>query len=368
MSGQYKIQRDDQDDFSDFRAAHDVAKRGGCWNNIKSCLGLLLLLAICGFISSLFTSTTNGQTLNSRACFHSDKLYTTEPVDVHESNTTNSKIKEKTVTNKAYTVYESGRRHGYGSCWIKIYQGWIIKSSKVVLEDTPTQTPTPVVSAKTEKATTSCYVASKAYITGSMNIRSGPSTDNSKVGSVNSGQSFTVSRSQRGGKYCWLKINKGWIAKTGRVQSTKPPVYSPSSTNTDGLPAIEGSASFRTKIIRAWNYLRDKSPKWYSYVKSTNISVIQESFRTGMHVASRRMEISNSYRYSGDVVVLSSSFVHEACHIYQWNSGKFHDLGQRSRESECYTIQANSVQEYASSYRSYIAELRRYANCPPHVC
>ena len=215
----------------------------------------------------------------------------------------------------------------------------------------------------TSSTQTKCYSASKAYITGAMNIRSGPGTSNRKVGSAHTGESFTVSRSQRGEEYCWLKVSKGWIAKTGRVSSTKPTVArrvaEPSATNTAGLPGIQGSASFGTKVIRAWNYLRGKSSKWFNYAISANFSVIEESWRTGVGLPSRRMEIISDPSYTDNIVVLSSIYVHEACHVRQWNEGRHHGRTKVDRESECYDIQADAVSEYAPHARSYIAALRR---------
>ena len=377
MSGQYKIRRGSQDDFSDINTAYNVANTGGgCWENVKSCISLIFLLALCGFIASLLAGNASAQSDNS--CFPHETLYTTEPIEMKSSDSRFSATRGMTKVFQVYRVLEAKKDAWFSSsCWVRISGGWMLRrpTGSVIRPGQPAQQSTSTSTTTSSNTTSStvssgCYTGSKAYITGSMNIRSGPSTSNGKVGSANSGESFTVSSSQRGGDYCWLRISKGWIAKTPRVRSTKPPAYSPSSTNTAGLPRIEGSNSFRTKAIRAWNYLRDKSSKWFSYAISANFSVIREGAGTGVWVNSRRMEVNNSGRYGRrfeDPVALSSVFIHEACHIYQWNQGRHGSLGLRGRESECYGIQADAMSEYAPHAQSLITETRRLAANPPHL-
>ncbi len=189
MSGQYKIRRDSQDDFSDIKAGYKIAKKGGCWENIKSCLGLLLLLFICGIISSLMTGNASAQSNNS--CFPHETLYTTEPIDMKGSDSRFSATRGKTKAFQVYRVLEAKKDSLFSSCWVRISGGWMLRrpTGSVIRPESPTQQSTSkstTTSSNTTSSTASskCYAGSKAYITGSMNIRSGPSTSNSKVGSA----------------------------------------------------------------------------------------------------------------------------------------------------------------------------------------
>ena len=180
MPGQYKIQRDSQDDFKDIQTAHNIAKRGGYWENIKSCLGLIFLLALCGFISSLMTGNASAQT-SSGSCFPHTQAMILSRLPVYEHP-----IKITTHTSHKDSLQRGARVNILGLrtfgkwCWLQIEGGWIpyikvsvkgvTSESAPVSIDVSVQTPvkTPVVQR--------CYSASKAYITGTMNIRSGPST------------------------------------------------------------------------------------------------------------------------------------------------------------------------------------------------
>lgn len=380
MPGQYKQRRDRQvradrrDDFGEIKQAYKVAKSGGgCWENIKSCLSLIILLTICGIITSILSGNTSAQSTQDSCYPHSTGYNNINTLIWAYPGYAEEKLGYLPI-HSSFSVNESSE-DASGNCWLRIDQGWI-RDLHVLADKNakpPPSSPTLNVERNTETEeeigiSTRCYTASKLYVTGSMNIRSGPSTGNSKVGSAGAGESFTVSSSLQKDDYCWLRISKGWIAKTPRVRSTKPPTYSPSSTNTVGLPRIQGGASFRAKVITAWNYLRDKSPKWFNYAISANFSVIQESWRTVVDTVSRRLEIErNVHGYRSQTSALSSILIHEACHVYQWNQGRSHSLSRRQKESECYQKQVDALLEYAPHERSLISEFRRGAANPPHV-
>lgn len=79
-----------------------------------------------------------------------------------------------------------------------------------------------LLAAAVNAQTDECYAHDKAYVAGNMNIRQRPSTGSSVVAKASWGDSFDVIRSQQGVKWCWLEIDKGWIAKTSRVRSSAP--------------------------------------------------------------------------------------------------------------------------------------------------
>lgn len=356
MSGQYKIRRNNQDDFSDRKTGYNIAKRGGgCLENIKSCLGLIILLTLCGLIIVAFTDAQNAQALDD-SCFPHKTLYTVARVELRDGDSRFAKELEKTRVNKTYTVVRSYTDWLFGSCWIQTTRGWLLRrpTGSVIKPGAPPAQQTDSTSAThTTTTSPSCYSSSKAYITGTMNIRSGPSTENSKVGSASLGDSFTVSQSQREGDYCWLKIGKGWIAQTGRVQSTKPAVK-PSSD----LPPIEGSELFRQHVIEAFEFLRTKSPKWFDYTTPKIRKVVESSSSNGavgwVTLANRNANHATVSIRGNSILEeggwpLYAVLVHEACHIHQWNDGKY----QKSKwfsidgedERECFGVQAQAMSE-----------------------
>ena len=77
----------------------------------------------------------------------------------------------------------------------------------------------------------SCYPHEAAHLTGSMNIRDSFSASSRVVATARAGDSFAVSQSRRGAAWCWLKVGRGWLAKTSRVSPTPPEPASPAQTN-----------------------------------------------------------------------------------------------------------------------------------------
>ena len=326
-------------------------------------IGLIILLAICGFIFPL-ANGVSAQDGNS--CFPHKTLYTTEPVEMRRTDSYLGEWVGKTAAGKVYTVREVKNAPLFGSCWIRISGGWLLRRAGASAIKAGSPKPKRQTTSTTNTTSTSggreCHSTSRAYVTGTMNIRSGPGTSYRKVGSASAGGSFAVLDSRRGNDYCWLKMSKGWVAQTGRIRNTRPVVRtattSVSSTNTAGLPQITGGATCRNKIIKAWNYLRARSSKWFSYAINANFSRIECSYRTGVTLETRVMEINTTRDVRNDVEI-SSVFVHEACHLRQWDEGRHHGRTKIDRENECYNKQADAVSEYAPHARSWIASLRR---------
>lgn len=238
----------------------------------------------------------------------------------------------------SFDVIES-RKDSTGNCWLRIDRGWI-RDDHVQPNKSRQSTRTNTTSSTQTK----CYSASKAYITGAMNIRSGPGTSNRKVGSAHTGESFSVSRSQRGGEYCWLKVNKGWIAKTGRVSSTKPVVEA--AKTCAGIPPLNGARTDR--IRRAFDYLCKNAPNWFAYATSSRPSSISDDPKLPggrAYPNGRRIGINtNAYPI---IMVLASVIVHESCHIHQFNEGRWRGGSPLDVEVECHNKQLDFVRQVA---------------------
>ena len=404
------------------------------------------ILIVCGLISVavLHAQSTHASDDN---CFPHKALYTTEPVDIRSNDSYIADWLGKTTKNKTYTVLKSKKAALFGSCWIKISSGWLLRraNASAIKPAKPEQQTTNTSSTRVEK----CYMSSKVYVTGTMNIRSGPTVSNRKVGTAQAGQSFSVSRSQRSDDYCWLKISKGWIAKTarvrmtasamdtvstsstapvtgasggrcypsstayitgsvnvreqatanskvvqsvragqalrvqssaqgdtycwvktlhgwiaktGRVSSTKPPVYTPSTTNRAGLPQITGDAPFVSKVIAAYNYLRDRAPTWFNYaVSKTRTVVITYDSASFAYVNRKHVEVS--HEHTDPLILLASVLVHEACHMHQWDAGRYKRLDPKTREVECLDMQLDLILQLEPG-SSVVSKLRRAIKNP----
>lgn len=76
-----------------------------------------------------------------------------------------------------------------------------------------------------------CYPHDAAYLSGDMNIRSSYSAASRVVSTARAGDSFAVSQSRRGDRWCWLDIGRGWLANTTRVSPTPPALTSPAQAS-----------------------------------------------------------------------------------------------------------------------------------------
>ena len=333
----------------------------------------------------------------SASCHSHDTVYARTSMNIREEPTYAAKAVGFTDRGEALDIISS--ELVAGACWLRIDRGWLRDSVLLLVEPLATS------------ASGSCYPHGTAYIAGTMNIRASATTDSRVVAKAQAGNTFKVTESKRGETWCWLKISKGWLAKTGRVSATKPTITVatrsetvPTTQQSDidnccyvdrqcssgeewqsgywayqnnecgapassaavsaSLPGIDGPSGFVSKVTSAFNYLRDRAPNWFNYAVA-KISSVGQHFGEGAraYVSRRRVDISPSSRYTGDVVVLSSILVHEACHIYQWDEGRRHSLDPTTREVECIQVQLDAVSQYAPAHR-FISELRRLVRNP----
>lgn len=374
MSGQYKIRSNSQDNFDDIKRSYKIARRGGgCWENTKSCLGLIVLLTICGVIFSVLSGTSSAQSSSGSddSCFPHKTLYTTQTVETRKDDTYLARWVGETASRKMYTVYETRQAALFGSCWIRISEGWLLRraNSSVIRPGTASSTSS-TRSATSTTTSSGCYASKTAYITGNMNIRQAANVNSTKVGLATSGQQFAVSRSWQKEDYCWLKINKGWIAKTGRVKPAKPTTVrtattattrSTSRTSCANMPSIHADSSGRIK--RAMDYLCINGASWYDYViaKTSTIKANLGIQGGRAYVKRRHVEINDSWY--PNTMELASVIVHEACHIYQWEQGRYNSLNPTAREVECINKQIDFVSQVAPGSR-WLDILRDYVKNP----
>ena len=224
-----------------------------------------------------------------------------------------------------------------------------------------------------------CYPDSIAYVSGPMNIRQSHSIDSPVVRRAAAGDSFPVSSSTQGSRYCWLDIPPGWMAWTARVSASPPggttapavdhttrpsnidnccfldrqclshqewvdgywafqrnecpaqPQPGTTSASTGGHAiSIEGSSEFVKLMSEALDLLRARSQSWHNFVISGIDRLIEDerhytmaafSSQRTVRAAPYRRHIIVSRDYMRNVVRVASGLVHEACHIHCHEAG-----------------------------------------------
>ena len=129
----------------------------------------------------------------------------------------------------------------------------------------PTSTPIPTA------VKTPCYREKQAWITGQMNIRENPTVNSKKVGAALAGEDFSVLDSLQGETYCWLKIDKGWMAKTALISATKPEQRIPSSAGTGVRQAL---ATLNALVVATENRCSPYDSDSYPYSQSVEAQIV----------------------------------------------------------------------------------------------
>jgi len=116
----------------------------------------------------------------------------------------------------------------------------------------PTRTPVPPTATGRPSSAAqpaACYGGERVWILGAMNVRAAPSVDAAKSYVAQPGQDFAVLESQQRSSYCWLRIDRGWMAWTANVSRSKPAptavpvVHTGSSSGNTGGGASSGGAA-----------------------------------------------------------------------------------------------------------------------------
>ena len=142
----------------------------------------------------------------------------------------------------------------------------------------PTQTPLPTATDVPPTSTTvptvaarPCYGEKQAWVTGEMNVRERPTVSSNKAGTAQAGESFEVLESRQGETYCWLKISRGWMAKTELVSRTKPEQRIPSSAGNDVRQAL---LNLTTLVVAPENRCSPYDSDSYPYSQSVEAQIV----------------------------------------------------------------------------------------------
>ena len=141
-------------------------------------------------------------------------------------------------------------------------------------EPPPTQTPLPTATQPPPTPTTtapSCYRHPQVWVTGEMNVRAQPSINAQKRDPAQPGERFDVLESRQGDRYCWLRINRGWMAVTGLVSATEPQQPAPSAADGGVRQAL---ANLNALVVAPENRCSPYDSDSYPYSQSVEGQIV----------------------------------------------------------------------------------------------
>lgn len=348
---------------------------------------------------------------SDEACASHERVYARGRVAIWNESNVGSVLVKYATSGTPLTII--GSKRVLGLCWLQVSEGWLINNA-ILLASTPREADL----VRADPADGDCYEGDRAFTSGPMNIRADATTDSFVVATARPGQSYQVTASRQGAKWCWLKIAPGWLANTSRVHSTEPAPAAatrsiasqqsdpPPKTDIDNCcfvdrqcrsdaeweagywayqrnecpapapslepaaptrPRIEGSASFIRFLEATLDLLEARSTQYYRYVVGqTNLIVEGDPYGPGscgahVNVLARRVTVdthcqSFNFSYTANLINMAGILWHESCHVYHHDHGITYPEGQLREEWECSMV---PVIRALDPYQRYFQNLRR---------
>ena len=132
----------------------------------------------------------------------------------------------------------------------------------------PSATPIPATPVPPQAA---CYRADRAWLLGEMNIRQRPDVASPRVGGTLAGESYPVLDSRAGADYCWLRIERGWMALTALVSASAPQSRVESPTSGDAQSALN---ALQALIVAPENRCSAYDSDDYPYSQSVEPQIV----------------------------------------------------------------------------------------------
>lgn len=301
-------------------------------------------------------------------CFPHATAFITGNMNIRAQATTTSPVVATAGAGDSFAILQSER--GGNWCWLQVSQGWIAKTTRVGSSPQTVSSPQPQPQPQAN-IDNCCYVNRQCntddeWASGywafqnnecPVTVQPAPQTQNASASNIDN--CCFINR-QCHTQADW---NSGYHAFQNNQCSASP-------QNTAGnLPVIEGDESFRAQIIRAFEFLEGASSRWFNYVvskmhKIVGVNFDQEDidhFGSGeiagsVNNQSRvvKVSIEHAQRTRKDLPLLVSTLVHEACHLHQFDSGKYSYwdwLLPIEVEQECYQMEVAFLSEIAPGHR-----------------
>jgi len=104
-----------------------------------------------------------------------------------------------------------------------------------------------------------------------MNVRVQPSISARKVDPARAGERYDVLESRQGDSYCWLRINRGWMAVTALVSATEPQRPAPSTASGGARQAL---ANLNALVVAPENRCSHYDSDSYPYSQSVEAQIV----------------------------------------------------------------------------------------------
>lgn len=142
-----------------------------------------------------------------------------------------------------------------GNRWCRLSTGgWVSKTYLANICAVESQQPSqPAEPAKpSQPAQGSGSYTATVHVSTTLNVRSGPGTSTSVVGSLRSGDRVTVTAETENGGMTWAKIDQGWVSKTylTNIQTVEQPSQ-PAQPSQPNQPSQPSASSAREVQITA---------------------------------------------------------------------------------------------------------------------
>ena len=125
---------------------------------------------------------------------------------------------------------------------------------------------------------------------------------------------------------------------------------------------IEGPENFLARVKEVLRFLENRSPEWYAYALSglDKIRLFEEPNVSAIRPRTRTWRVSPNrfFNRTGEsgIISLASAMVHEACHVYRYQSGL--KSGGYEGEKACLQVQIEATVTFDDS-GGLVAGLRR---------
>ncbi len=325
----------------------------------KSCVIIIALLSLSYSI------------MGQSNCYPHDSAYLTGGMNIRSSYSASSRVVGTARAGDSFAVSQS--RRGATWCWLDIGRGWLAKTSRV--SPTPPVQTSPSQSNPPANIDNCCFVdrqcqTDQEWQDGWWAFKNGQCAAPAPSSSATSAN---VDNCCFIGWQC--HNDDDWSRGYQAFQNNQcggNAITNPGALN---LPEIVGNDWFRRQIIEAFEFLRANSPKWFNYTapkirqiveKPELISKYGREAYAQVNVRTRRVEVSSAALREGNWP-LHNALIHEACHIHQWDSGKYDGWSWNlsfDKEPECYEVQIQALSEMMPDAR-LIRRLRCYAEHHP---
>ena len=168
-------------------------------------------------VSAMLPVVAEPSAARASGCYFREVAVTREPATIRAEPRASGAFVRVTTAGEDLAIINA--IHSNGSCWLETDEGWLIYDAQVI-SDTFFSFEAGV--GETRQEQTTCLPGQTVTISGPMNIRKSPTTESPVVASAKAGENYTVYEIAIGIEWCWMKVWRGWLANTERVQATNP--------------------------------------------------------------------------------------------------------------------------------------------------